>query len=62
MTLPMRVCIFYQGAREGVKEEKGRETTLLQKGIICDSFSQNWIPFALKEERRDHLYLESERE
>ena len=68
----MRVCIFYQGARERSnreREERERETTLLRKGINnsvlvgqCVS-RKTRIPFALKEERfRDHLYLESERE
>jgi hypothetical protein len=67
----MRVCIFYQGARERSNRERGREreTTLLRKGINntvlfgqCVS-RKTRIPFALKEERfRDHLYLESERE
>ena len=68
----MRVCIFYQGARERSNREREgeRERQLFFAKVSTIRFlvgqcvsRKTRIPFALKEERfRDHLYLESERE
>jgi hypothetical protein len=70
MASPMRVCIFYQGARERRNREGERERQLFFAKVSTIRFlvgqcvsRKTRIPFALKEERfRDHLYLESERE
>ena len=66
----MRVCIFYQGARErrnrereGERERENSSSQRYQQfGLVGQCVSRKTrIPFALKEERfRDHLYLESE--
>ena len=70
----MRVCIFYQGARERSNREREgereRERQLFFAKVSTIRFlvgqcvsRKTRIPFALKEERfRDHLYLERERE
>ena len=68
----MRVCIFYQGARERRNREREgeRERQLFFAKVSTIRFlvgqcvsRKTRIPFALKEERcRDHLYLERERE